>query len=404
MGATGRRTLRLASKETNATPGPMPEAWLDSVLDHFDQGTQRAILRLYRSAPSEVLAATGARLRPPADARAGRVGHARSLHTRRASRRPTPTRWQTRELIELADAGHVPWLDRPDVIEQGGGLPERRPGMSTGVSARPAPAIALKRREQARRIARVPAWTITAALGRGLSDPRAAQRRSRGGHLSQRTVRASRLHAVGQRLVRRAPSPRLQRVRARARLADGPRRARGAVDDARRGAVRSADRGTLPGAGGAHRRDLVRVRRRRRAARPAACRSTSASLSVSARCSPPSAAGARSRWCSRSSARSQARWPAPSSRSATLAWAIGGHFASAAQRPVGRPFVGRVQARHGPPSAGIVYRRWPPVAMTFAALAPIAALELAFPEGGSQPFVPSAFYPGLRGRARARGR
>ncbi len=51
MGATNRPVLRFLSKESNATPGPMPEAWLDSVLEHFDQGTQRAILRLYRSSP-----------------------------------------------------------------------------------------------------------------------------------------------------------------------------------------------------------------------------------------------------------------------------------------------------------------------------------------------------------------
>ena len=31
-------TLRLASKESNATPGPMPEAWLDSVLDALRPG------------------------------------------------------------------------------------------------------------------------------------------------------------------------------------------------------------------------------------------------------------------------------------------------------------------------------------------------------------------------------
>jgi pimeloyl-ACP methyl ester carboxylesterase len=117
MGATGRRTLRLASKETNATPGPMPEAWLDSVLDHFDQGTQRAILRLYRSASPEVLAAAGADLGelgmpalvvwgmrdayiPPSfgQAYADALGHA--------------------QLLELADAGHVPWLDRPEVVER----------------------------------------------------------------------------------------------------------------------------------------------------------------------------------------------------------------------------------------------------------------------------------------------
>ena len=32
------------------------------MLDHFDQGTQRAILRLYRSSPPDVLAAAGERL------------------------------------------------------------------------------------------------------------------------------------------------------------------------------------------------------------------------------------------------------------------------------------------------------------------------------------------------------
>jgi hypothetical protein len=41
-------------------------------------------------------------------------------------------------------------------------------------------------------------------------------------------------------------------------------------------------------------------------------------------------------------------------------------------------------------------RAWP-AALTLAALAPIALLELAFPEGGTQPFVASAFYPALAG-------
>jgi pimeloyl-ACP methyl ester carboxylesterase len=117
MGTTSRFTLRLASRESNATPGPMPEAWLDSVLAHFDQGTQRAILRLYRSSPSDVLAAAGARLQaievpalvvwgmrdPYMPARFGGE-YARALpHA---------------ELVELPDAGHWPWLDRPDVIDR----------------------------------------------------------------------------------------------------------------------------------------------------------------------------------------------------------------------------------------------------------------------------------------------
>lgn len=117
MGATGRRTLRFASKETNAAPGPMPETWLDSVLDHFDQGTQRAILRLYRSASPAVLAAAGAELgglEMPALVVWGmrdpyippRFGQAYADALGQA------------QLLELADAGHVPWLDRPEVVER----------------------------------------------------------------------------------------------------------------------------------------------------------------------------------------------------------------------------------------------------------------------------------------------
>jgi len=117
MGATNRHTLRFASRETNATPGPMSGAWLDSVLDHFDQGTQRAILRLYRSAPLEGLAAAGEKLgdlempalvvwgmRDPYIP--GRFGRAYASALRHS------------ELLELPDAGHVPWLDRPDVVDR----------------------------------------------------------------------------------------------------------------------------------------------------------------------------------------------------------------------------------------------------------------------------------------------
>jgi pimeloyl-ACP methyl ester carboxylesterase len=117
MGTTNRFTMRLLSRESNVTKGPMPDAFLDSVSKHFDQGTQRAILRLYRSSPPDVLAAAGSRLG--------------ELHV------PTLVAWGTRdpyiparfgrafaeaipgaELLELPDAGHWPWLDRPDLAER----------------------------------------------------------------------------------------------------------------------------------------------------------------------------------------------------------------------------------------------------------------------------------------------
>ena len=117
MGCTNHFTLRLSSRESNVTPGPMPESWLASVLDHFDQGTQRAILRLYRSSPPAALAAAGldlGTLQIPALVAWGmqdpyipaRFGHEYCEALPDA------------ELLELADAGHWPWLDRPDLIER----------------------------------------------------------------------------------------------------------------------------------------------------------------------------------------------------------------------------------------------------------------------------------------------
>ena len=115
MGATTRFTLRVASRESNATPGPMPEAWIASVIDHFDQGTQRAILRLYRSAPPDVLADAGRRLGEldvPALVAWGMKDPYIAPRFARAYAAALPQA----ELVELPDAGHWPWLDRPDVL------------------------------------------------------------------------------------------------------------------------------------------------------------------------------------------------------------------------------------------------------------------------------------------------
>jgi pimeloyl-ACP methyl ester carboxylesterase len=117
MGCTTRWTLRRASREANATEGPLPDAWLDSVLAHFDQGTQRAILRLYRSAPSDALARAGLALGEIA-APALVVWGTRDPYI--------PTRFAGEyaralgdaELLELPDAGHWWWLDRPDAVDR----------------------------------------------------------------------------------------------------------------------------------------------------------------------------------------------------------------------------------------------------------------------------------------------
>ncbi len=115
MGATNRLTLGPLSKESNVTPGPMPNYWLDNILDHFDQGTQRAILRLYRSSPSEVLAAHGldlGRLEMPALVAWGM----RDPYIPSRFAKEYADALPNAELLELDDAGHWPWLDRPELI------------------------------------------------------------------------------------------------------------------------------------------------------------------------------------------------------------------------------------------------------------------------------------------------
>jgi pimeloyl-ACP methyl ester carboxylesterase len=109
MGATNRHVLRVASG--------MGKAWARRVMADLDQGTQRAILHLYRASDPSVLEATGANL--------GRIGA------------PTLVLWGERDpyipprfahaLAErlpagsaeiLSGAGHWPWHDDAGVIDR----------------------------------------------------------------------------------------------------------------------------------------------------------------------------------------------------------------------------------------------------------------------------------------------
>jgi pimeloyl-ACP methyl ester carboxylesterase len=124
MGSTTRWTLRRASRAASATPGPLPEAWLDSVLDHFDQGTQRAILRLYRSAPSDALERAGRELQR-IEAPTLVVWGMRDPYIPARYAGEYARALRGAELLELPDAGHWWWLDRPDAIERVIGFLER---------------------------------------------------------------------------------------------------------------------------------------------------------------------------------------------------------------------------------------------------------------------------------------
>lgn len=117
MGATARWSLKLISREANATPGPLPDDLLDAAWAHFDQGTQRAILHLYRSADPPALAAAGARL-GELDVPALVVWGERDPYIGPEFGDAYARALPRAELLRLTDAGHWPWLDRPDLIDR----------------------------------------------------------------------------------------------------------------------------------------------------------------------------------------------------------------------------------------------------------------------------------------------
>lgn len=118
MGLTFRSTMRLLTREANVTPGPLPEEWIESTLAHFDEGTQRAILRLYRSSPPERLTAAGSRLGDLTMPALIAWGMQDPYIPARFAREYVEALGSATELEEYPDAGHWAWLDRPDLIDR----------------------------------------------------------------------------------------------------------------------------------------------------------------------------------------------------------------------------------------------------------------------------------------------
>jgi pimeloyl-ACP methyl ester carboxylesterase len=118
MGLTFRSTMRLLTREANVTPGPLPEEWIESTLAHFDEGTQRAILRLYRSSPPERLATAGAHLGELEMPALIAWGMQDPYIPERFAREYAEALGSAAEVEEYPDAGHWAWLDRPDMIDR----------------------------------------------------------------------------------------------------------------------------------------------------------------------------------------------------------------------------------------------------------------------------------------------
>jgi len=116
MGSITKPLLGRALRRACVHPDAWPDARVSSVWEQFDQGTQRAILRLHRSANEQRLAAAGSelsRLEAPSLVIWGECDSwfAAELADGYASRLPQAT------LERIADAGHWPWLDQPRVVD-----------------------------------------------------------------------------------------------------------------------------------------------------------------------------------------------------------------------------------------------------------------------------------------------
>lgn len=106
MGATVRPVARRL----------LPDELVDEALAAFDLGTQRAILRLYRSAPERELARAGDGL-DELDCPALVAWGGRDRYIPASFGRAYAERLPGAELVELPDAGHWPWTDDPGLVD-----------------------------------------------------------------------------------------------------------------------------------------------------------------------------------------------------------------------------------------------------------------------------------------------
>ena len=120
MGASTKTGFRMLAKHQSETevPDSVLEEAIDGIWKYFDQGTQRAILRLYRSAPEPLLAEVGRDL--------GKIT-APTLVVWGAQDPYLPIKFAhdyahavggPAEVEIVEGAGHWPWYEKPQVIER----------------------------------------------------------------------------------------------------------------------------------------------------------------------------------------------------------------------------------------------------------------------------------------------
>jgi cis-3-alkyl-4-acyloxetan-2-one decarboxylase len=117
MGAINQRRLAKLLRSGAATTDAWSDERVGAIWGQFDQGTQRAVLRLHRSIDAAGLAAAGSQLErvtAPALVIAGE----RDPWVDPAFAEVYAERLPHAELERVTEAGHWPWLDQPAVLER----------------------------------------------------------------------------------------------------------------------------------------------------------------------------------------------------------------------------------------------------------------------------------------------
>jgi pimeloyl-ACP methyl ester carboxylesterase len=112
-----RAGTSLALRQATADRRPMPREFVDALWLHRQRGAGRPVLELYRSADPKALEEAGGRLaelRCPAIV----VWGARDPYLGTGFAHLYARRLPNAELLLLEDAGHWPWIDRPDLVER----------------------------------------------------------------------------------------------------------------------------------------------------------------------------------------------------------------------------------------------------------------------------------------------
>jgi pimeloyl-ACP methyl ester carboxylesterase len=117
MGAITRPGLRRVLARGYVDPNALSSAQVNAIWTHFDQGTQRAVLRLHRSTPERRLAEAGARLdRLSMPIRV--IWGERDPWFAASLADQYGERLATARVTHVPDAGHWPWLERQAVAAE----------------------------------------------------------------------------------------------------------------------------------------------------------------------------------------------------------------------------------------------------------------------------------------------